>query len=108
LDSVFSSGCIISGGLARKSVLSRGVKVYTGAIAEESIILDDCESGRRARIRRAILDKNARVPDATVGYDIERDRAAHFVNESGIVVVESTHPPVEVTTYQLPQSLSGM
>ena len=40
------------------------------------MILDNCDIGRRAKIRRAILDKNVRVPeDAVIGYDLERDRA---------------------------------
>ena len=42
-----------------------------------------------ARIRRAILDKNVRVPeDAMIGYDLEKDKHFHHVTESGIVVVE--------------------
>ena len=39
------------------------------------MIFDNCDIGRRARVRRAILDKNVRVPeDADIGYDLERDR----------------------------------
>jgi glucose-1-phosphate adenylyltransferase len=40
-------------------------------------------------VRRAILDKNVRVPeDASIGYDLEQDRELYHVTESGIVVVE--------------------
>jgi glucose-1-phosphate adenylyltransferase len=97
IDSIVSGGCILSGGVARNSVLSRGVRVHAGALVEESVILDNCDIGRRAKLRRTILDKNVRVPeDATLGYDLERDRAHHYVTESGIVVVAGNRTPVEI------------
>ena len=64
---------------------------------EDSVILDSCDIGRRARIRRAILDKNVRVPEDTcIGYDLEHDRRFHHVTASGIVVVEGNRTPVEI------------
>jgi glucose-1-phosphate adenylyltransferase len=97
IDTVVSGGCILSGGMVRNSVLSRGVRVHSGATVEDSIILDNCDIGRRAKIRRAILDKNVRVPeDATIGYDLERDRAHHHVTESGIVVVAGERSMVDI------------
>jgi glucose-1-phosphate adenylyltransferase len=99
IDSIVSGGCILSGGMVRNSVLGRGVRVHSAAIVEESVILDRCDIGRRARVRRAILDKNVRVPeDATIGYDLEADRRYHHVTESGIVVVEGNRTPVDVST----------
>jgi glucose-1-phosphate adenylyltransferase len=99
IDSVISSGCILSGGTVRNSVLGRAVRVHAGALVEDSIILDNCDIGRRARIRRAILDKNVEVPpDATIGYDLEQDRRFHHVTESGIVVVAGRRTPVEITS----------
>jgi glucose-1-phosphate adenylyltransferase len=84
--------------VVRNSVLGRGVRVHAGATVEECVILDNCDIGRRARLRRTILDKNVRVPeDATIGYDLERDRAHHYVTESGIVVVAGNRTPVEIT-----------
>jgi glucose-1-phosphate adenylyltransferase len=99
INSVVAGGTILSGGTARDSVLGRYVRVHSGALVEESIVFDNCDIGRRARIRRAILDKNVRVPDdATIGYDLERDRLHHHVTESGIVVVEGAHSRVELST----------
>ncbi len=98
IDSIVSGGSILSGGVVRNSVLSRGVKVHAGALVEDSVIFDSCDIGRRAKIRRAILDKNVRVPeDATIGYDLDRDRRYHHVTESGIVVVEGNSSPVDIT-----------
>ncbi len=102
IDSVVSSGCILSGGMVRNSVLGRGVMVHSGAVVEDSILMDDCDVGRRARIRRAILDRSARIPaDATIGYNLEKDRKSFFVTESGIVVVEGIRKPTEVTTLEI-------
>ncbi len=76
-------------GMVRTSVIGRGVRVHSHASIEDSIIFDNCDIGRRARVRRAILDKNVRVPpDTSIGYDLERDRQLYHVTDSGIVVVE--------------------
>jgi glucose-1-phosphate adenylyltransferase len=93
IDSIVSGGCILSGGVVRKSVLGRGVHVHTGALVEGCVIMDNCDIGRRAKLRRAILDKNVRIPeDATVGYDLDADRArGWYVTDSGIVVIGKQH-----------------
>ena len=99
IDSIVSGGCILSGGMVRNSVLGRGVRVHSGAIVEDSVILDNCDIGRRAKVRRAILDKNVRVPnDAVIGWDADRDRVHHHVTESGIVVVSGNRTAVEISS----------
>jgi len=104
IDSIVSGGCILSGALVRNSVLGRGVRLHSGAVVEDSIILDDCDIGRGARVRRAILDNHSCVCEGTaVGYDLERDRQSHFVAESGIVVVEGVRSSVEVATLEITQ-----
>lgn len=96
--SVVSGGCILAGGLVRNSILGRNVHVHSGALVEDSIVLDNCDIGRRATIRRAILDENVAVPDGTaIGTDVETDRCHYHVAESGIVVVEG-RPPFEMWT----------
>ena len=97
IDSVVSGGCILAGGMVRNSVLGRHVRVHTGAVVEDSVILDNCDIGRRARIRRAILDKNVRIAEGdTVGYDLAEDKRRHHVTESGIVVVEGLRSSVDI------------
>jgi glucose-1-phosphate adenylyltransferase len=99
IDSVVSGGCILSGGMVKNSVLARGVKVHTGAVVEDSIVLDNCDIGRRAKIRKAILDKNVRIPeDARIGYDLEKDRKLFHVTESGIVVIEGNRSSVDISS----------
>ena len=90
---------ILAGGTVRNSVLSRWVRVESGALVEDSVILDNCEIGRDAKIRRAILDKNVRVAEGlSIGYDLDQDRKLHHVTESGIVVVEGLRSALEIST----------
>jgi glucose-1-phosphate adenylyltransferase len=99
IDSIVSGGCILSGGRVRNSVLGRGVRVHAGVSIEDSVILDNCDIGRRSKIRRAILDKNVRVPpDSTIGYDGEQDARLYHVTETGIVVVEGNRSPVDISS----------
>jgi glucose-1-phosphate adenylyltransferase len=102
LDSIVSGGAILSGGVARTSVIGRGVRIHSSAQVEESVIFDNCDIGRRARVRHAILDKNVHVPpDTTIGYDLERDRELYFVTDSGIVVVQGHRSPVDIAAMNL-------
>jgi glucose-1-phosphate adenylyltransferase len=99
INSVVAGGTILSGGMARDSVLGRGVRLHSGSMVEDSILFDNCNIGRRARVRRAILDKNVQVPeDASIGYDLDRDRLLYHVTDSGIVVVEGHRSAVDVAT----------
>lgn len=100
LDSIVSGGCILSGGVVRKSVLGRGVRVHTGALVEGCVIMDNCDIGRHAKLRRAILDKNVRIPaDTLVGYDPDADRARGWhVTDSGIVVIGREHSTVPLAS----------
>jgi len=98
IDTIVSGGCILSGGMVKNSVLGRSVRIHSGAAVEDCVILDNCDIGRHAKVRRAILDKNVRVPEeATSGLDPERDRIHHYVTDSGIVVVGGNRTPVDIT-----------
>jgi glucose-1-phosphate adenylyltransferase len=88
LDSVVSSGCILSGGTVRNSVLSPNVRVNSYAEVDASILFSHVNIGRHCRIRRAIIDRDVQVPDGSViGYDPESDSQRYLVTESGITVV---------------------
>jgi glucose-1-phosphate adenylyltransferase len=99
IDSVVSGGCILSGGLVRRSVLGRNVRVHAGALLEDCVVFDNCDIGRRCRLRRTIVDKNVNIPpDTTIGYDREQDRRRYCVSETGIVVVEGRRTPVRLSS----------
>ncbi len=101
LDSIVAGGSILSGGLVKCSVLGRGVRVHTGAHVEDSVIFDNCDIGRHAKVKRAILDKNVRIAEGdSIGYDLDADRKRpnFHVTDSGIVVVEGHHSTVDVAS----------
>jgi glucose-1-phosphate adenylyltransferase len=96
--SLISGGAVIAG-YVKDSVLGRNVHVHAGAVVEECVVLDNCEIGAGARVRRTILDKNVRLPAAErIGFDAAIDRQRYHVTEKGIVVVPGKRSPVEVST----------
>ena len=89
VDSIVSSGCIVSGGRVLHSVLSPGVRVNSYCEIEYSILMPNAEIGRFSRISRAIINTGVKVPESSViGFDPEADRAkGYHVTEGGIAVV---------------------
>jgi len=88
INSVISSGCIVSGAVVRNSVVSPDVRVNSYAEVDATIIFSHVNIGRHCRIRRAIIDRDVHIPEGTViGYDQEEDRRHYFVSETGITVV---------------------
>jgi len=88
LDSIVSSGVIVSGGCVRRSVLSPGVLIESNAVVEDSVIMDDTVIGEGAVVRRAIIDKNVQVPPgARIGVDPTEDESRFTVSPRGIVAI---------------------
>ena len=88
IDSLVSGGDIISGATVRRSLLFSSVIVHSWAEVEDSVILPNVEIGRHAKIRRAVIDKNCKVPeDMVIGYDLEQDKKRFHVTEKGITLV---------------------
>ncbi|MDJ0356731.1 glucose-1-phosphate adenylyltransferase [Paenarthrobacter sp. PH39-S1] len=96
MDSIVSSGVVISGGIVEHSVLAHEVYVGTGARVAHSVLMDRVSVGAGAVVKRAILDKNVRVPaGATIGLNHELDRSRGYtVTESGLTVLsKGQHVP---------------
>ncbi|MBN2564394.1 MAG: glucose-1-phosphate adenylyltransferase [Candidatus Eisenbacteria bacterium] len=88
VDSIVSTGCIISGGRIQRCVLSPRVRTNSYSYAFESILMEDVDVGRYAKLRRVIVDKGVRIPPKTqIGYDPEEDAGRFTITDSGIVVV---------------------
>ncbi len=103
VNSIVSDGVIISGARVRRSVLGPGIFVHSYTEIDDSVlmggsmvggILIDTAIGRGCRIRNAIIDKCANIPEGTVlGFDRLEDEKRGFKcvsipnSEQHIVVV---------------------
>jgi glucose-1-phosphate adenylyltransferase len=88
VDSLVSSGCVVSGAAVIRSVLFTNVVVAQGAVVEDAIVLPDVKIGRNVRLRRAVVDRFCLLPDGfEAGLDRSADEARFHVTQSGIVLV---------------------
>lgn len=89
LDSMVSDGCIISGGIVQRSILSPGVVVEKDAQVDDSVILDNVIIEPGVKIKKAIIDKEVNIrSNAQVGYDHEADiKRGCTISKKGVVVV---------------------
>lgn len=87
-SSMVATGCIISGGTVRNSVLSSDVHVAEGATVEGSVIMPGVRIGKGAVVRHAIVDKNVVIgPEEIIGVDRQRDEERFVVSDGGVVVI---------------------
>lgn len=87
IESLVSSGCIVSGALLR-SVLFSSVRVHSHSMVHWSILSPDVEIGRGARLTRVIVDRGCVIPDGMViGEDAVLDAQRFCRSEKGITLV---------------------
>ena len=88
LGSLLCNGCIVSGGRVERSILSPDVRINSYSLVQDSILFERVSVGRFARIRRAIIDKDVKIPpNFSIGYDLKQDAERFTVTDSGIVVI---------------------
>ncbi len=92
INSIISSGVVISGGSVQNSILSSGVMVDDGATVADSILLDDVEVGEGCQLVRCIVDKHVKIPpNTTIGVNKEEDRKRFTLSEQGVVVIPEAY-----------------
>lgn len=88
ISSLISQDCIVSGALARRSLLFTGVKMGSFSSVEEGVILPYCNIGRGARLKRVVLDSGVRIPEGlVVGEDPEFDARRFRRTEKGVCLI---------------------
>ncbi len=88
VDSIISGGCVVAGGTVIRSVLSPNVHVGEDSRIGDSVLLDGVRVGRRARVRKAIVDQDVFIPDGfSVGFDPEQDGKRFTISDGGVVIV---------------------
>jgi glucose-1-phosphate adenylyltransferase len=88
-DSIVSAGVVISGGTVRGSVLATDVFVEESAEVTGSVLMDKVSIGPGAIVRRAIIDKNVKIPPARgSAWTANSISAAGFaVTDSGLTIL---------------------
>lgn len=89
IDSLVSSGCIVSGASVRRSILFSKVHVGDGSRVQDSLLLPHVVLGRDVVLRRSIVDKRCQLPDGfRAGVDAAEDRARGFhITPGGVTLV---------------------
>ncbi len=88
INSIISSGAIISGASTQHSILFNNVFVNDEAQIHDSILFEGVHICKGAQINRCIIDKNVTVPEGTsIGINEKDDRERFEISANGIVVV---------------------
>jgi glucose-1-phosphate adenylyltransferase len=88
ISSLISQDCIVSGALARRSLLFTGVKMGSFSSVDEAVVLPYCNIGRGARLSRVIIDSGVRIPEGmVVGEDPELDARRFRRSAGGICLI---------------------
>ena len=88
VDSVVATGCILSGGMVRRSVLMSSTRVNSFAEVTDTVVLPDCDIGRRARLTRCVIDRGVKIPpDLVIGESPEVDAKRFYRTSGGITLV---------------------
>jgi glucose-1-phosphate adenylyltransferase len=94
VSSLVGGDCIISGASVRRSLISTGCRVHSFAGLEEAVLLPDVAVGRRARLRRVVVDRGVRIPEGlVVGEDAAQDGLRFRRTEAGICLI--TQPMID-------------
>ncbi len=88
ISSLISQDCIVSGAIAKRSLLFTGVKMGSFSSVDEGVILPYCNIGRGARLKRVILDSGVRIPEGlVVGEDPILDAKRFRRTEGGVCLI---------------------
>lgn len=88
VDSIAANGSIVSGGRVRRSILSPRVRVNSYSEVTDSILFSEVTVGRRAVVRKAIVDKQVEIPEGyEIGVDPVADAERFTVSPEGVAVI---------------------
>jgi glucose-1-phosphate adenylyltransferase len=88
IDSLISAGCIVSGGVVRRSLMFTDSRVNSYAVVEDSVLLPGCDVGRHARVKKAIIAAGTRIPEGyVIGEDRQADAKRFHITEGGVTLV---------------------
>ncbi|WP_085442577.1 glucose-1-phosphate adenylyltransferase [Magnetofaba australis] len=88
VDSVVSSGCVVSGSTVRRSLLFSGVRIHSYCNIEDSVLLNGAAVGRRCVLKKVIVAEGCEVPPGTVvGVNPEEDARYFHRTKGGVTLI---------------------
>ena len=88
ISSLVCGGCIISGTEVRRSLLFTGVHSNSYASLDHVVALPYARIGRRARLKRVVVDRGVEIPAGlVVGEDPEEDARWFRVTPQGVTLI---------------------
>jgi len=88
ITSLVSGGCIVSGGVARRSLLFTNVHLHSYTEVDGAVLLPQVDVARHARLRNVIVDRGVRIPAGlVVGEDPAADAARFRRTAKGICLI---------------------
>ncbi|MDH5302348.1 MAG: glucose-1-phosphate adenylyltransferase [Gammaproteobacteria bacterium] len=88
INSIVSSGTVISGASAQRSILFNNVYVGDESHVYESLLFEGVKVGRGVHLNKCIIDKGVEIPDGEViGFDVNVDMKRFDVSAGGVVVI---------------------
>ncbi len=86
-SSIVGPGCTLTDCCIVNSIIAPGVRIAPGAEIVDSILLENVEVRRGARLRKVILDKSSTVPEGfEIGFDADKDGRDFKISRTGIRV----------------------
>jgi glucose-1-phosphate adenylyltransferase len=86
-SSIVGPGCTLTDCCIVNSIIAPGVRVGPGAEIVDSILFENVEIRRGARLRKVILDKSSTVPEGfEIGFDADKDGRDFKISRTGIRV----------------------
>ena len=88
ISSLVSGDCIVSGASLKRSLIFTGARINSYATLEDVVMLPACHVGRKAQLKRVVIDHGVHIPEGlVVGEDPELDAKRFRVSEKGICLI---------------------
>ena len=94
VSSLVAGGCIVSGSMVRRSLLSSHVHVHSYGFLDGAVVCPRVQIGRGARLRNVIVDSDVHIPDGlVVGEDPAFDAQRFRRTDRGVCLI--TQPMID-------------
>ena len=94
ITSLVAGGCIVSGGMIRRTMLFTGCRVNSYSSLEDSVVLPHVHIGRNASLYKVVIDRGVKIPEGLhVGEDPVLDAKRFRRSEKGVCLI--TQPMID-------------